>query len=296
LLALENQRLSNNLQDYVDTASRQLAYTQTQTNIDNQQAVNNLAVQNALFESTIAKTSASVNQVGADIQAEQQFSAANQAATNEALAVEGQALQQQQGLEQALGKLFADSGSSKNAIASILNAAASAGGVNEALSLLLDSTPDEVGRAIGNQNRQNQVGGESVAIAKGVEGATKALNTANLGAAKGASALASTQQQWSADKSAQDATFSQQLADTTFGLNRAINEGSYRIGVLSDQSSRASRDYLRSSNVDAVYRGAKLSDAATSAQMAQVRTPGFFDYLGVAAQGYNTFNAYSGKV
>jgi hypothetical protein len=292
LLALENSRLSSGLQDFLDDATRKLAYQQTTTQLTAQQAQNDIAVSNATFDASVQRIMSDVTQANANLETTEATNQANLQAEADSIGVQQGVVEADNQLMQALGESFGGVGNRQNSIAALLNAASATGGVNEALALLLDTDSAEIQRLIGAEERQQQLGEQTNSLAAGTERATIADNNARANSANLSNQLTATATNYESDKLRQDALYSQQIANAGFQSQRAALEGGNNIGILADRSSRVSRDYLRAANTEAVKRGAKLSDNILKAQADQVRTPGFFDLLGVAGQGYSTYTNF----
>lgn len=294
-LSLKQQTYADQLNDYITDATRKLQYQQSQSQLSAQKQMNDLAVANANFEANLAKSSADLQQMASDNQATRQQSEADNQARQQALATQGQATQEQDAQIQSLLKALGEGSNQQATVANLMDTIAARGGVNEALSLLLNSNALDAIRAGANIQRGEEVQGQRIQNAQALASSTTALNASDAAVSQGMSAVQATQTKYGADNQIQDANFSQQLANQGFASTQAANDASYSIGLLSDTSNRYSRDYLRQVNQDAILKGAQLQSNVLKAQASAVQTPGFFDYLGVGFNAYNTYNALQPK-
>lgn len=291
LMSLKQQTYADSLNDYIADSTRELQYQQAQTQLQSQQIQNDLAVANAKFDASVQRANANIQQMSADRQAQAQKSQADLAAGNATTEVMGQELSKEQ---QAIGsflKLLGEGDQQQTAIANILDMASASGGVNEALSLLLGE--DQATIANAGLARQQQSSESTNALARSVENANVQLNQADYNVSTGINALQREQGIYQADVNEQNADYSKKVVDAGFESKRASNEATYRTGIISDQANRYSRDYLRKENESALLRGAQLQQETLKAQADSVRSPGFFDYLNVGVQGYNTYRQMS---
>lgn len=292
LLALKQQTYADGLNDFITDSTRSLQYQQAQTQLKAQQIQNDLAVGNAVFDASVQRATADIQQAAGDRQAQANKSAADLAAGQQTTEVFGQENSREQQAINSFLKLIGDGDQQQNAIANLLDVAASSGGVNEALSLLLGEDDYSTIANAGVQ-RSTQLGEVNRELAGSIETANRQLNTADLNVATGLNTVNATQGRYQADRQEQDALGSQQIANLGFQSARAANDANYNIGILSDQANRYSRDYLRRENERALLRGAQLTQDTLQAQANSVRSPGFFDYLNVGLQGYNTYRQLS---
>lgn len=291
LMALKQQTYADTLNDTISDATRLLQYQQANTQLEAQQAFNSIASANALFESSVQRAASEIQQIQGNNEAALQKSASDEQAGQAQLAAYGQANEQQNSIVSAIGQLLGESGQRQNTVANLLDMAASSGGINEALGLLLGNSSDEVQAAF-NLNRGSQMQDTQMNTADDLAAANRGVSEGNYQGALLNNAIQGTQTRYGADQQAIDATFSKQVADLGFESAKLANTTNFNIGTISDASSRFSRDYLRRNNESALLQGANLQQDILKAQADQVRTPGFFDYLNVGLGGYNTYRQY----
>lgn len=291
LLALKQQTYADTLNDTISDATRVLQYQQANTQLTAQQAFNDVATANALFESTVARSVSELEQLQGNNQASLNRSAANEQAGEAQLAAYSGASEQQNQVIKAIQGLLGESGQRQNTVANLLDMAASSGGMNEALGLLLGSSADEVQAAF-DLNRGSQLQDTQLDTADQLAGASRGLSETNFQTALLNNAVNGAQGRYKADQQAIDATYSKQVADLGFESAKLANTTNFNVGLISDASSRFSRDYLRQYNEGALKQGAQLQQDILKAQADQVRQPGFFDYLNVGLGGYNAYRQY----
>jgi hypothetical protein len=295
LLSLKQQTYANGLNDYITDATRTLQYQQQQNQLEAQRSLNDLAVSNAVYEASMSKSNAAIQQTAADTQASRQASDANQGARQQQLQTQAAANNQQDQLVQQLTQMLGGGAQQNTNIANLLDAAMAHGGNNEALANLLGQNSNDAIVAAANLARGQQVQQMTTGLGQQVANASIGLNNADAQTARGINAINATQSFYNSDKQSQDALFSQQITNAGFNATQAANNASNNIGILSDQANRYSRDYLNQVNQNATLQGAQIQSNSLNAQANAVQSPGFFDYLGVGLNGYNTYNALTPK-
>lgn len=289
-LSLKNQTASDKVTDSVNDSLRSLSYQQSVANTNSQQQLNNVAINSALFDASVQRSQAAANKTGADTQAQLQQSQANEQVGNQQLQAEAAAF----GVNgQDLSSILASLGkgdSQSAAIAQLLDIASSSGGVNEALRLLGGDNQNQTTVAQADLIRSQELAAAKVGNAGSVADANRQLNAATATTAGSVSNIGMTQQVADANAKTLDATTSKTVADAGFNATRAANKAVNNIGIISDNSASFSRNYLNKANQSAVSKGAVLQQQITQAQQAQIKSPGFFDLLGVGANAYQTYN------
>jgi excinuclease UvrABC nuclease subunit len=294
-LSIKNQDASDTLTESINRQVQQLAYTQSQNNLTSQQNLNNLAVQQALFDSTITKANADITRTQTGLDVDRSVTEGNQAVGQQELQAIVQAAQANGTDLNAILQGLSRDGEQSSAIANLLDLAASSGGINEAISLLTGGDVNAATNATAAIGRSGEVSTARQGNASEVSQASKQVNTsAGTGALKVAD-IAQSQAIFNADASELDARTSQQVANAGFDVTQAANEAAFRTGIIADDSASFSRRYLTAANLEALDKGASLQADISNAQRAQVRTPGFLDYAGVAVSGFNTVNSLRGK-
>jgi hypothetical protein len=256
-----------------------------------QDKLNDMAVASALIEAQTSKSIAGVNKSASDLEATQTMQGRNLEAGQQTLAVQGSGNETINAQAEGLLKMLGSGKNQQEQIANLLDAAASGGGINLALDNLLGEGAYDAIVAAGQQPRTMGEQEARLAAAGASEASSKKLNEATANTAKGFNAMSQLQNNYGADKTIQDAKFSQAINKQGVAATKAANQASYNIGLFSDQSSRASRDYLRQQNLDAVMKGAQLNNDVLKAQSNAISSPGFFDYLGVGFSGYQQYKA-----
>lgn len=290
-LSLTQQAYADSINDVITDATKKLAYSQTEAQLFAQEKLNDIGVQNALLEANTNKALASISKDASDTEATQTRMAKDIEAGQQTLAVGSSADEALGSQAESLLKMLSGGKNQQEQIANLLDAAAAGGGVNLALENLLGEGAYDAIVAAGEQQRLIGTQDARLAAAGGQEEANKKLNSANEKVSLGMNQLGKAQADYGADKQILDAKFSQAINKQGFAATAAANKASYNIGLFSDQSSRASRDYLRQQNLDAVLRGAQLNSEILKAQSNAVSSPGFFDYLGVGLSGYQQYKA-----
>lgn len=293
-LTIKNQAYADNLTDQINANVRELAYTQSTQNLQAQESLNQIAVSNALFDSNVQKVSADINKSQQEVQTQQQLSQEKQQAGQGELQALGSASEANvQDINSILQKL-AQNGDASTGIANLLDIAASSGGINEAISLLTGSDTNASTTAAAQLGRSQEVLGSRADNALTVANTSKssanaAANSANIGGT-----IQQTQQKFDASTQALDASTSGVVAGQGFQATNAANKASNNIGILSDNASAFSRKYLSAANLAAIEQGSAIQSDIINAQKAQVKTPGFLDYIGLGVGTYNTFKGLGG--
>jgi hypothetical protein len=291
LLQLKNQQMANQVTDYIDDATRRLQYQQSMAALDNQQQLNNIAVNSALVDAQVQQQMAGVSKQGADIQAGEQKLAADRQTTQ-------QFLQQLSASGEATGQLGANILQALGAedvtadqIASLLNVAASTGGINEALALFADRN-----QATGAQGQFAQVIDREQAkvdLSSQIADKQNRANQLVFGMSTNMAGAQEASDVRAANDLSSDARVSKVLADAGFNTQRATMRGNFGIMEASNAANRFARDYLAAYQERAVADGAKVNQDVLEAQRRSIRTPGFFDVLGVGLDGYNAYTKFN---
>ena len=283
LYQLRQQNELNKITDTLNDAITQFNYQQAETALGSQQALNNLAVSNAVFDANVNRRMAEAQGTARDRQIEQEALAQeqqirqgeinslqgiNQEAT-QALSAFAQAMQGERGVQSQL--------------ANILDMAASTGGVNEALSLLFPNSVQNAG-LIENARRQD--------VADRVSGISQAALSTVAGTRGERLAMSDVQTQkemQQAIRSEQDALLSGELANRGFESQRIALNAQQTIDNITEPLQRQIRDDTATQQEQALLQGAGLQQELAKAQLKGVQSPGFFDLLNVAGSAYNTY-------
>jgi hypothetical protein len=290
-LSIKNQAYADQLADAVNEQVRSLSYQQSQANLRMQQQANDIAVQGALFDAEVQKATTQVQYSSNELNADEQKSQANAQAGAQQLQSTGAAIQDTNSVVDNILKGLAQGSDQNSAIANLLDIASASGGVNEAIAMLSGGDVNQPLVAAANLGRQNELTDARMTNAGDVAGTSRELASATRGTQGSSNALGREQGMKQANDLSMDASTSKVVADQGFKATTAANEATNTIGILSDRSASASRKYLSAANLKAVEQGAALQSDIINAQKSQIKTPSFFDYAGVAINGYNTFKA-----
>jgi hypothetical protein len=293
-LTIKNQSYADDLSDQINSNVRTLAYTQSMQNLQAQENLNQIAVQQSLFDSGVQKTSADINKGQQEIQTAQQLSNENaQAGAGELEGLASAAGANVQDINSILQRL-SQNGDASTGIANLLDIAASSGGINEALSLLTGGDVNSATISAAQLARSQEVMGIRGANAEAVADSSRQVAGAQANTSGISGSIQQSQSKFDADTSALDARTSGTVAGQGFAATRAANTGSNKIGILSDNASAFSRKYLSAANLAALDQGAALQSDIINAQKSQIKTPGFLDFVGVGVNSYNTYRGLGG--
>lgn len=290
LFGLLQQRQVDSLGDMVTDAAQKQAYLQTQASLSAQELQQKLNTTQATF-------AADVQRVGGEAEAKQKQMAAEGDRSSARLQAGAQAVEalvgastEEQGVISSVLKQLQENGSNQNSIALLLDYAASAGGVNEAMQLLSGGTGNEATEAGANTKRAGQSKDKQVSLAD-------QLANANFSMADIQKALVDSSTNVGLAGSNYGAANATNEANTAYAVNRAgigaarvANEGNFGIMNSSNAVQRQSR-YLNSiANEAALKQGTAINSEILATQQSNIRSPGFMDYVNLGVQGYGMYN------
>lgn len=293
LFSLKNQRVIDNLQDTLADAAQKQAYLQTDAGLRLQQQMNQLATQNAIFGSQLQAFQGDVSERQAGMQAAGQRSAQEEAAEGALTEAIGGVSNES---SQLLNSLLEGIGQSKNpraALTTLMDAAAASGGVNEALSMLLDGDLYGAERNANAVARQGAVNEQKISTARNLRGETGKLAGVGEGLALANAGLQNSDVQFNSRMGALDARTSLEVANNTFASQGLANAQNYRTGIMANDIQRKSRYLTSQASEEALATGQALTADTIAAQKNAIGSPGLFDYLGVGLNAYNTYNQLS---
>jgi len=178
-------------------------------------------------------------------------------------------------------------------LSNLLDLAASAGGTNEALRLLNESSSSaasgKVARAEEAGVLKQQLAQDSATALRASAEATRAGTLANAG-------LQALDSSFAAKQQALDVQTSGEVAKQAFQSERLATNAAYQASGLARGVETSARSASAAANQEVLERGASLSAATAQAQLAGVRSPGFFDYVGVLGGGATTYLNMGGSL
>lgn len=288
LFSLLQQRQIDNMSDLVADAAQKQAYLQTQASLSAQELQQKMAHSQALFAAEVTKTSAEAEARQKQMKTDTDFSNAKAQAGQQAVeALVGASAEEQQLVSSVLKQLQAN-GSNRNAVSLLLDYAASAGGVNEALAMLTKDDTDAA-QASADIGRGRQLELAKGDIAKAASDANVDLADVQRLLANSSTEVARAGANYSADAAVTEANTSNAIYGLGSNAAKAANEANYSIMNSSNQMQRNSR-YLNSlANENALKQGTAINSEILALQQANVKSPGFFDYLNLGVQGYGMY-------
>jgi hypothetical protein len=293
LFSLKNQRVIDDLQDTLSDAANKQAYLQTDAGLRLQQQMNQMATQNAIFGSQMQQMQGDIGERQKQMQVAGQRSAQNEQVEGQFTEALGGVGSESNQFLSALLKGIQESENPRGALTTLMDVAASSGGINESLAMLLDSDAFAAQKNAYAANRMGEVGQQKIVTAQGIRGAGQQLNdvAAQLGLAS--AGLENSGIQFQSKMGILDANTAQQVSDNSFSSQRLANDQNYRTGIMAGNIQRSSR-YLQSrASEEALQQGQVLSAETLAAQKSAIQSPGLFDYLGVGMNAYNTYNSLS---
>lgn len=294
LFALRNQRLVDKLQDTLQDAAQKQAYLQTDAALKIQEQLNTLATGQAIFQHKMNLLKADVQERLAEMQTRAEESNAKQQAAAQFLQVLGSGEKDSQQFVESLIDNISKSDNARTVLASLLDvAAASGGGVNETLQMLLSNGEFEGVRNAAALARQDEIRRLTNSRAESIRDANMALADVNADLAMANATAQGDNARYLSRLGILDAATAQATAGAAFNAQRLANEQNYRTGIMSNELVRSSR-YLQSlANEEALQQGQMIASDTLNAQKSAIRSPGLFDYLGVGLNAYNTYNQLS---
>jgi hypothetical protein len=286
LVAIRNQRLLDEMQDALEDAARQQAFLQTDAALRMQEQLNALAVENAKFVANLDLLKSRFNEQQTQLKAEEKATREKQKADEELISALGQTNAAYANQIQALLNSLQQNTNQRQALLALLDAGAAKGGINEALLTLLDTASPENEFEVA---RAGELVGTKAAKLKAMRDSNVAMADAEKTLVQNTASLDRVLADYKANQDLINATAAGDVAANAFSYQRLANQANYNIGVLANEVARQSR-YLQSQlNEEVLKQGVALSADTLEAQKRAIRTPGFFDYLALGLNAYNTY-------
>lgn len=291
LINLNQQQALANVQSELQSAAEKQAYIGRLAAIDQQELMNSQALAQAGLQAQTQASLAVAGRSQADVESLQALVGTEAGIGRELVqALEGSGQEQATVLKQ-----FASMSESDRSayLSNLLDLAASAGGSNEALRLLNESTSNaSVGKAARAEESgalKQQLARDSATALRASAEATRAGTLANANL----QALDST---YAANQQALDVQTSGEVAKQAFATERLATNSAYAASGLARNVETSARQASTNASREVLERGASLSQATAQAQVAGVRSPGFFDYVGVLGGGATTYLNMGGSL
>jgi hypothetical protein len=293
LFALKQQSMLNNLQDALQDAAAKQAFLATDTQLQLQQLTNKAAASNAILAAQIEGVKQELQSTAQELSAEEQRQQAKAAARNELVAATNQETERQAQLINQILAAAKNNEEQRNSLLTILDAAAAQGGINEALSLLLDANEPTADKNKFAFNREQSRAQSSLEAAQNKTQLTEQL--ANLASSMGliGTNLQRTQSTFTTNNQIRDAEVAKAVANLALEGQRLANQTNYHSSLLASDMQRKSRYLQQQVNEEALKLGQALSSSTLEAQKQMIQKPGFFDYAGLALGAYNLYDALS---
>lgn len=291
LFSLRQQRATDTFQDLITDAALTQSYMSTKATLDSQQLLNTINSREAQFAAQVQGATNEASQILATNQAKRGQADARQQLEQQAQeAYLGADAQQRAAIDAVLQQL-SQSGN-QNALATLLDFAESAGGVNEAIAMLTGRTDtSEVERAGNDVLRAGDSASNYKRLATDVKNTSQALVDTDTNLALAQAEMARGTGDYQTALALNDALTAENVNNTAFEAARAANEAQFGIVSKSNAVQRQAR-YLNSvANENVLQQGQVIGGQILEAQQSAVRSPGFFDYLNVGLGGYNTYQA-----
>jgi hypothetical protein len=286
LVAIKNQRLIDEMQDALEDAARQQAFLQTDAALRMQEQLNALAVENAKFVANLDLIKSRFNEQQTQLKAEEKATREKQRADEELISALGQTNAAYANQIKALLTSLQQDTNQRQALLALLDAGAAKGGINEALLTLLDTASPENEFEVA---RAGELVGTKAAKLKAMRDSNVAMADAEKTLVQNTASLDRVLTDYKANQDLINATAAGDVAANAFRSQRLANQANYNIGVLANEVARQSR-YLQSQlNEEVLKQGVALSADTLEAQKRAIRTPGFFDYLALGLNAYNTY-------
>lgn len=280
LVGLKQQQALASVQDELQTAAEKQAYLARLAAIDQQELINQGALAEATLQNTTDSALAAAKQMDTETQALVQATDATSSIGRELTAALRESGGELSGLFEALSKQ--PEAKRSEFYSSLLDLAASAGGTNEALALLNESTDT---REVGRVARATESASTQQATAKASAAALRGSVEANRSALEAQAAVGGQDARYQSSLQALDIQASRKVADAAFASERLSTEGAYKAGTLARGVEQRARTTTAAASEEVLTRGAALSQATAQAQASSIRSPGFFDYLGILGGG-----------
>ena len=291
LFGLLQQRQVDSLNDMVTDAAQKQSYLQTQASLRAQEMQQELANNQAKFAAEVQRISGDATSTQKQMQAEGDRSNARLQAGAQAVQALTEASGEEQALVSSVLKQLQSKGSNSNSIAALLDYAASAGGVNEALAMLSGGTGREGTEAAAELSRSNQLTNSKSELAKAAAKAGVDLADLQYTISNANTEIERAGTNYSANAANTDAQASYAVNQAGLSAARSANESNYGILNSSNAVQRQSR-YLNSlANEQALKQGTAINSEILALQKNNISSPGFFDYVNLGVQGYGAYNS-----
>lgn len=291
LLNLNQQQALANVQQELQAAAEKQAYVGRLAAIEQQELTNSQALSQAGLQARTQEQLAVANQSQANVDSLQQLVGAEANIGRELVqAIAGSGQEQS-----ALLKQFASMSENDRSayLSNLLDLAASAGGTNEALRLLNESTSSN---AVGQVARAEEAGAQKQQLAQDSATALRASAEATRSGTLAQANLQALDSTYSARQQALDVQTSGEVAKQAFASERTATNAAYQASGLARGVESSARDANVAASREVLERGASLNQATASAQMSAVRSPGFFDYVGILGGGASTYLNMGGSL
>jgi hypothetical protein len=293
LFALKQQQAISDLNDALAEAAARQNFLATDSQLKLQQLVNQNAADNAILAASVENLKDKLVVSKQRLSAEELKQKQQQQAEQELIA----AIKESTDTNNALLKQLIDASASKdeqrNSLISLLDAAAAQGGINEALSLLLDTDKYDVLRNEFASKRAQEQQNLTLSDKENKAQLTKQLATllADMGL------LEANAQELDSNARLQnlqrEAELSKRLSNIISEGKRLANQTNFDVSLLASDIQKKSRYLQQKVNEQALALGNTLSKETLEAQKQLISRPGFFDYANVALGAYNTYNLLS---
>lgn len=291
LVNLNQQQALANVQQELQSAAEKQAYIGRLAAIDQQELMNAQALAQAGLQAQTQEQLAAASQSQANVDSLQQLVGAEAGIGRELVQAIAGSGQEQQALVQQFAKMNESDRSAY--LSNLLDLAASAGGTNEALRLLNESSSSS---ALGQVARAEEAGAQKQALAQDSATALRASAEATRSGTLAQANLQALDSSYAAKQQVLDVQTSGSVAKQAFASERTATEAAYQASGLARGVETSARNASTAASKEVLERGASLSAATASAQMQAVRSPGFFDYVGVLGGGATTYLNMGGSL
>jgi hypothetical protein len=286
LQSLQNSRATDRLNDEIRAASDNMSYlsTQAQINATETQQATDLARAESSYrvEGMDAATDSRTEQTQALLRGQDERSAT----ANALVQAIGASSEDQQLVLSKLQEMPEQQRA--NTIASLLDAAASSGGTNVALKMLADLSGTGT-TALASAARAEESQATKAQLARDSASASTALSLSTEASATTSAKRKQLDRENQVAQGLVDTEATRKVGESSFASQRTSVEGAKESNDRAAEVERLNREAQYSSNEEVITRGAELSASTAKAQTDAVKSPGFFDYAGVAANAASGF-------
>lgn len=291
LISISQQQAVAEVQSQLQSAAEKQAYIGRLAAIDQQELTNAQALAQAGLQARTQEQLAGAQQAQANVESLQALVGAEANIGRELVQAISGSGQEQQALVEAFGKM--DTSSRQAYLSNLLDLAASAGGTNEALRLLSETSATSASGLVARAEeagalKQQQAKDSATALRASAE-ATRASTLAQAG-------LQSADATYAARQQALDVQTSGEVAAQAFASERLATNAAYSASGLAREVETSARNASVAANKEVLERGATLSQATASAQLQGIRSPGFFDYVSTLGGGASTYLNMGGSL